>query len=148
MRNFFTKLDANQGYWQIPLDHESSLLTTTNTPFGRIRFMRLPYGIHTAQEIFHKRVANILASIDNVETDIDDVLIHGENVDSHHIDLIRSLDKLKENNVTLNINKCVFGVSEVTYLGHRINAQGVHPDEAKIKAIKEMPTPTNEKDIQ
>ena len=110
--------------------------------------MRLPYGIHTAQEIFHKRVANILASIDNVETDIDDVLIHGENVDSHHIDLIRSLDKLKENNVTLNINKCVFGVSEVTYLGHRINAQGVHPDEAKIKAIKEMPTPTNEKDIQ
>ena len=32
---WFTKLDANKGYWQIPLDEESQLLTSFNTPFGR-----------------------------------------------------------------------------------------------------------------
>ena len=52
----FTKLDANKGYWQIPLDKASSFMTTINTPFGRYRFTRLPFRIHSEQEVFHKRV--------------------------------------------------------------------------------------------
>ena len=58
----FTKLDANQGYWQIPLEYESFLLTTVNTPFGRYRFLRMPYGIHFTQEVSHKRIQQILAT--------------------------------------------------------------------------------------
>jgi hypothetical protein len=38
----FSKLDANHGYWQIPLDEESQLLTTFNTPFGRYCYLRMP----------------------------------------------------------------------------------------------------------
>ena len=45
---WFSKLDANQGYWQIPLDEESQQLTTFNTPFGRY------FGITSAQEVFQK----------------------------------------------------------------------------------------------
>ena len=41
----FTKLDANKGYLQIPLDEQSSKLTTTNTPQGRYCFLQLPYGL-------------------------------------------------------------------------------------------------------
>ena len=52
----FTKLDANKGYWQIPLDEESIRLMTFNTPFGRYQFTRLPYGVYSAQEVFHKRI--------------------------------------------------------------------------------------------
>ena len=52
----FSKLQANKGYWQIPLVYESSLLTTINTPFGRYRFKCLPFGIHSAEEVFHKRI--------------------------------------------------------------------------------------------
>ena len=67
----FTKLDANQGYWQIPLDEESIRLTTFNTPFGRYQYSRLPYGIHSAQEVFHKRVSQNFDGISQVETDIE-----------------------------------------------------------------------------
>ena len=42
---WFTKLDANRGYWQIPLDEESQLLTTFNTPFGRFCYQVTPFGI-------------------------------------------------------------------------------------------------------
>ncbi len=49
---FFTKLDASSGYWQIKVDKESSKLLTFNTPFGRYRFLRLPYGVHSASEVF------------------------------------------------------------------------------------------------
>ena len=46
----FSKLDANSGFWQIPLAKESSLLTTFITPVGRLRF-----GITSAPEYFQKR---------------------------------------------------------------------------------------------
>ena len=47
----FNKLDAS-GYWQIKVDEESSGLLTFGTMFGRYKFKRMPYGIHSASEIF------------------------------------------------------------------------------------------------
>ena len=55
-----TKLDANSGFWQIPLDEESKLLTTFITPFGRYAFNRLPFGISSAPEIFQRTMPSIL----------------------------------------------------------------------------------------
>ena len=65
---FFSTMDARSGYWPIPLDEESSKLTTFNTPFGRFRFTRMPFGIRSAQEVFHKRVHKIFEDIQGVET--------------------------------------------------------------------------------
>lgn len=47
----FSKLDANSGFWQIPLDDDPKLLTTFVTPFGHNCFNRLPFGISSAPEI-------------------------------------------------------------------------------------------------
>jgi len=44
----FSKLDANSGFWQIPLAKQSKLLTTFVTPFGRYCFNKLPFGISSA----------------------------------------------------------------------------------------------------
>ena len=52
---WFTKLDANRGYWKIPLDEASQLLTTFNTLFGRFCSQVTPFGIKSAQEVFQKR---------------------------------------------------------------------------------------------
>ena len=73
--NFFTKLDANHGFWQIPLHQDSSILITFNTPFGRYKFLRMPFGILSAQEVFHKRVCQYFDKIDGCETNIDDILV-------------------------------------------------------------------------
>ena len=43
-----------KGYWPIPLDEESAKLTTMNTPLGRYKSLRLSFGIHSAQEVFHR----------------------------------------------------------------------------------------------
>ncbi|GBM58268.1 Retrovirus-related Pol polyprotein from transposon 17.6 [Araneus ventricosus] len=56
----FSKLDANSGFWQIPLDKKSSYLTTFITPFGRFRFQRLPFGISSALEHFQRRMSQML----------------------------------------------------------------------------------------
>lgn len=39
----FSKLDANSGFWQIPLAPESRPLTTFITPYGHYHFNKLPF---------------------------------------------------------------------------------------------------------
>ena len=57
---YFTKLDACHGYWSIILDQESSLLTTYDSPFGRYHFLHLPFGLVCSQDIFQKKMDQIL----------------------------------------------------------------------------------------
>ena len=141
----FSKLDANHGYWQIPLDKESQLLTTFTTSFGRYSYRRMPFGIKSAQEVFQKRMTQSFGDLDGVETDINDILVWGATTEEHDERLKKTLQRCKEINLTLNKSKCEFGVKEVTYIGHRLTAEGVKPDERKVEAINKMPPPEDKK---
>ena len=145
---YFTKLDANHGYWQIPLDTESSLKTTFNTPFGRSRFLRMPFGIHSAQEVFHKRINQHFENIIGCETDINDFLIWGISEEEHDRRLIQMLEKAQQINLTLNIDKCKLKRNELTYLGHKLTENGIVPDPSKVKAILRMPAPLDKQGAQ
>lgn len=63
---FFSVFDANHGFWQIQLDKERSHLCTFNTPFGRYRFKRLPFGISSALEVFQRCIARHLEGLEGV----------------------------------------------------------------------------------
>jgi hypothetical protein len=52
----FSVLDARSGYWMVPLDEQSSLLTTFSTPYGRYKFSRLPFGLVVSQDIFQRKM--------------------------------------------------------------------------------------------
>ncbi|XP_035679930.1 uncharacterized protein K02A2.6-like [Branchiostoma floridae] len=73
---YFAVVDARSGYWQICLDEESSKLTTFNTAFGQYCFTRLPFGVHSAQEVFQKKMDSIFGGLEGVEVIVDDVLVH------------------------------------------------------------------------
>ena len=79
----FSKLDANSGFWQVPLDEQSRLLTTFITPFGRFCFNRLPFGICSAPEIFQRTMSGILEGLDGTICQMDDVLIGGKDQVQH-----------------------------------------------------------------
>ena len=55
----FSKLDANRGFWQIPLAKESRLFTTFITPYGRFCFKKLPFGISSAPKVFQRQMNDI-----------------------------------------------------------------------------------------
>ena len=57
----FSTLDAGSGFWQIRFDYESSLLTTLITPFGRYRFLRMPFDITSASEVFQRSIEELFA---------------------------------------------------------------------------------------
>ena len=138
----FSKLDANSGFWQVPLAGESAFLTTFITPFGRFCFKRLPFGISSAPEHFQRRTSAFLEGIDGVLCQMDDILIFGATQSMHDEHIREVLRRPQKENVTLNSKKCQFSVQEVKFLGQTINELGISPDQDKVKAIIEMPEPT------
>ncbi|UYV60465.1 K02A2.6-like [Cordylochernes scorpioides] len=75
---FYSVLDAKSAFWQVPLSENTSKYLVMSTPFGRYRFLRLPFGISSAPEIFQKIMHKIFCDIPNVVCYIDDLLIWGE----------------------------------------------------------------------
>lgn len=145
---YFTKLDASQGFWQIRLDEDSTKYCTFNTPFGRYSFLRLPFGIVSASEIFHRAMENIIEGLEGVRAYIDDILIWGSSLQEHNSRLIRVLQKIRLSGLKLNKNKCQFGVQELVFLGDKLSSQGIQPDSEKISAIIKMKSPTDRKGVQ
>ena len=143
----FSKLDGNNSYWQLKLDPESQLLTTFNTPYGRYCYLRTPFGIKSAQEVYQKRISQLFEDIEGVETDIDDILIWDRSKEEHDQRLKMAFKRCEDIGLTLNKDKCVIGTSSVTYIGHILTTDGVKPDESKVKAILEMPAPTDKKGV-
>ena len=80
---FFTKLDAHHGYWSIVLDQDSSMLTTFNSPFGRYRFLQPPFGLVCSQDIFQKKMDQILEECQGCIRIADDITVHGHTEAEH-----------------------------------------------------------------
>ena len=108
----------------------------------------MPFGIKSAQEVFQKRMSQSFGDLEGVETDVDDILVWGTTSEEHDHHLKKTLQQCQEINLTLNESKCEFGTTEVVYIGHKLTAQGVKPDESKVDAINKMPQPTCKKDAE
>ena len=144
----FSVLDANSGYWQVQLDQESAKLCTFNTPFGRYRFKRLPFGISSAQDVFQATMSEIFEDIEGVEVIVDDILIWGETEAEHDERLREVLERARQRNLKLNKGKSQIKLSEIHYIGHVLNKDGVKPDPEKAKAIQMMKSPENKEQLQ
>jgi hypothetical protein len=144
----FSRVDADQGFYQIPLNKTSSKVCTFATPFGRYKFNRLPFGIVSAPEIFQKEFKEIFKDTPGQVSYIDDLLIYGKTQEEHDRNLKRVLERAKRADIKLNKSKCEFQVKEIKFLGHVINSKGIKPDESKIASIVNMSTPKNKKELE
>lgn len=139
--NYFTKLDASQGFWQLKLDESSTKYCTFNTPFGRYCFLRLPFGIKSAPEIFHRAMEQIIEGLEGVRVYIDDIIVWGSTLQEYKQRLNKVMERIQKYGLKLNRAKCEFAVQEILFLGDKLTAQGVQPDGDKVKAILNMPKP-------
>ena len=145
---YFSKLDAKSGYWMLKLDEPSSYLTTFNTPFGRYRFKRLPFGLICAQDVFQLKMDEVFEGLDGVTPLVDDVIITGKTREEHDANLLAALNRATDKNLKLNPDKLTVGAKEVKFFGHLLTADGLKPDPDKVKAIKDMPDPKDKKELQ
>ena len=140
----FTKIDLSQAYQQVMLDDESKQYLVINTHKGLFRFTRLPFGVSSAPGIFQRIMEGILQDIEGVVVAyLDDILIAAETEEEHLKILNEVLSRLEKAGLRVKLRKCEFLKSSVEYLGHRIDASGLHPLQDKVKAIQKAPVPTS-----
>ena len=144
----FSKLDLSNAYWHVHLDEQSSLLTTFQTPFGRYRWKRLPFGTSVSSELFQKRLDQALEGLDGVIGVSDDVIIHGKDEEEHDANLKRFLERCRSLGIRLNEKKAELRKTEISFLGHLVTKNGLKIDPEKLEAVRQMPKPTDVEGIR
>ena len=144
----FSKADLSSGYWHVQLDEESSLLTTFQTSFGNYRWLRLPFGTCVSAEIFQKKILEALNGLPGIVCIADDVLIHGRTKEEHDAHLEQFLQRCLEQGIKLNADKLELHLSEISFMGHHISANGLHSDPEKVRAIVHMTSPSNIEELR
>ena len=150
----FSKMDLKNAFWHCVLDEESSYLTTFQTPFGRYRWRRLPFGLAVSSEIFAKRLLTALDGLEGVVCVADDILVYGvgeeeqQALNDHDNKLVSVLERCRLHGIRLNKEKTQLRATETAFLGHRITKDGLKADPAKIEAMQCMPAPTDVTGVQ
>ena len=147
-KKLFSIVDEKDGFWQIHLDEESSYLCTFNTPFGRYRFTRLPFGVCSAPEVFQKKNEVLFGDIDGVEVIFDDIIVAAQDEKEHDEIMAKLLERAKAENVKFNPDKLQYKVKEVKYMGNVVSELGLKPDSEKVRAIVDMPLPKSKEELR
>ena len=139
----FSKIDLRSGFHQIELSEESRKITTFITHKGLFRYKRLMFGVNAAPEIYQHIIGQLIADIPGAVNFIDDLIVFGKDENEHDARLEKLLNRLKEKGLTLNPEKCEFGVPRIQVLGYDVGPNGISVTSEKIKAISEARRPEN-----
>ena len=142
---WFSSFDLAAGYWQVPLDPASREKTAfTVRGFGRYHFLVVPMGLKNAPAHFQRAMDKLLEGLlDNTLAYLDDILVYTNTQEEHMAALERYLERVAAADLLLKWRKCHLFKREVRFLGYHISARGVSVDPDRVRAIVEMPAPTN-----
>ena len=143
----FSTLDLSSGYHQLELATESRYVTTFSTHAGLRRYKRLPFGINAASEIFQEAIRELLTGLPGCKNISDDIKVFGKGQEEHNKNLRGVLQRLKENNLRLNKDKCEFSKTEIKFC-HIFSSVGVRPDPKKVDAIHKAKPPQDSSEVK
>lgn len=139
----FSKLDLKQAYLQCEVSDDSKELLTLNTHRGLYTVHRLQFGIASAPSIWQRKMEQVLHGIPFCHCRLDDILVTGRNDTEHRQILQQVCQRLTDNGLRLNADKCLLMQDRLEYCGNILTQKGVQQSPDKITAIVNAPTPTN-----
>ena len=143
----FSTIDLRSGSHHIALDKDSRAKTAFVTPFGKYKFLMVPFGLAQAPAYFQLLMNKVLEGLSYAMTYLDDI-IFSKNEEDHLRHLEEVFCQLRQAGLKMKCSKCDFFKSEIHYLGHLISADGISPLPDKLDTIKKMPMPKHMKEIK
>lgn len=143
----FAKIDLKSAYWQIELDEPSKKLSVINTHKGLFQVNRLQMGMKNSSAIFQRCMESILKNIEGVIIYQDDILVCAESKRQLKKRLGLIFQRLQEQSVTLNKEKCVTETDSLRFLGFLITKDGIKPDPALTEKILKAESPKTQKEL-
>lgn len=141
---YFSTLDLSKGYWQIPLDEESKKITAFQSNRGLLQFIMMPFGLVNASTTFNRVMRILFYGKRNVETFVDDILIHTSEWEEHLKVLEDVLSILQSSGLTVRPTKCELGHHFIEKLGHTVGGGVTN----KVASIISMKVPQFKKEVR
>ncbi|KAG0440724.1 Retrovirus-related Pol polyprotein from transposon [Dictyocoela muelleri] len=146
--SYFSAIDLNQGFYQIPIKKEDQCKTSFVLPWGQYEYTVMPFGLTNALRTFQRIMNLIFSDLKQVKVYMDDLLIHSSDEKTHLNDINLVLKILFDSNISVNFDKSVFGKSELIYLGHIIDNEGIKANTIKLKETIANLRGETRKDVQ
>ena len=142
-------MDAFSGYNQISMDPDDQENTSFVTGQGTYCYRVMPFGLKNAGATYQRLVNKMFQKKigASMEVYIDDMLVKLTTTELHIAHMSEAFQILREYNMKLNSANCAFGVSSGKFLGFIVNNRGIEVNPDKIKAVLDMPPPSNIKEV-
>ncbi|GJU87454.1 reverse transcriptase domain-containing protein [Tanacetum coccineum] len=143
-------LDAYKGYHQIKMAEEDEEKTTFVTGQGIFCYSKMPFELKNAGATYQRLVDKAFQKQigQNLEVYVDDLVIKSRTETEVIRDTEETFKTLREINMKLNPKKCAFGMREGTFLGYRVDADGLRVCPDKVEAVLSLQSPRCLKDVQ
>ena len=147
---FFTSLDLKSGFFQVGVHEQSRQYTAFICKNGLYQFRRMPYGLSNNPSTFSRVMEAALHGLNwkICINYLDDIIVYSKSFAQHLIDLEIVFERLRSVNLALNPKKCNFAKTTINFLGHVITPEGIKPNDDKIIAVQQHPTPRSKKELQ
>lgn len=146
--NWSTKIDLEQGSYQVNIRTSYRQYIAFSTSRGKFEFKRLAFALKNAPNFFQQMMIQILSDIPNVAVFVDDIIIYNENKLEHIRTIEQVLARLGEYNVKIKKDKSSFCENTVTYLGHVMRDGRYIFDKSRHKDSKLWKKPITKRQVQ
>ena len=140
---FFSTIDLRSGYYHIALGKDSRAKTAFVMPFGKYKFLQVPFGLTQAPAFFQHLMNKVLDNCPFAMTYLDDIIIFSDTEEEHLAHIKEIFKRLEAADLKMKRSKCDFFKKHIHYLGHLISADGIRPLKDKLDTIHDKPTPHN-----
>lgn len=143
-------LDANAGYWQIPVAPEDRDKTTFTCHEGTYRYIRLPFGLTNAPATFQRAIDMILSGVKwkTCLVYLDNIIVFSTSPEEHLAHLNEIFGLLARAGVSLKASTCFLFHEEVEYLGHIVSRGHLRVNEKNLVGLRKARTPRIKKDLR
>lgn len=110
----------------------------------------MPFGLKNAGATYQRMMDRIFKKQAgrNIEVYVDDMVVKSNHDDLHQRDLQETFDTIRGYDLKLNPEKCSFGIQAGKFLGFMLTSRGIEVNPEKCKAIIQMRSPSNVKEVQ
>jgi hypothetical protein len=139
----FSKIDPRSGYHQLRIRPSDIPKTTFITKYELYEFNVMSFGLTNAPAYFMYLMNSVFMDyLDKfVVVFIDAILVYSQNEQEHEEHLRKVLQRLQDCQFYAKLIKCEFWISEVLFLGHIINREGLGVDSKRVAAILDWKIP-------
>lgn len=146
---YFSVLDLNQAYHQIPLTEDSKPVTAFCTDWNLYEFNRVPFGLSTGAAVLSRLLDRVLGELKfkGVYNYLDDVVVYSDSFEQHVRLLEQVLTRFREAGLTVKPSKVTLACNQISFLGHLVSEAGVAVDPERTQGLLKFPPPTTTKGV-